>query len=748
MASCLLSVLGFLVLACRAVPQGEDDLDFQRNLPAETVWAVSGEDALLPCDVSAPAGDRINTVFWFKDATGIPLYSLDARGKDLSKATHLATGDELGTRSYFITGGQENDNRGKLKIARVTVRDEGVFRCRVDFFNSPTRNYKVNLTLIEPPGRPLIMDAQGNEVAAAAGPFYEGYDLQMSCHVAGGRPQPMVSWWHEGSLVDNISETTTDNIVVNRLFLATVHRSLRGTQFECRANQEEARPLVKKVVLEVFLKPVTVKIVTPNEMLSAGKSRQLMCESTGSFPPAKVTWLLDGEPLKHAAIMSQDDENSTRSTLILRPDEEDNGKELACRAENPKFRGGIIEDRRYIRVAYPPIPSITLGSAVGVEELKEGDNIQLICEVRANPEVQNIKWYHNNILILRDESSRVVPLNNLTRASSGSYVCVATNQEGTVASIPIHIKVQFAPVCKPGHESIAVGALRHETLTAKCEVLADPGGDSLRFSWTYRKAKDVLPVPGSRVSKQGHVSTIQFTPVSELDFGTLACWATNPIGQQKEPCLVQIVHANVPESPHDCKLHNTTAGRLEVICIPGADGGLPQHFVLLVSESEGLNDQAAPGVKPGLAPLYRVFGSDPKFVLHSLEPGNEYRIQVYAQNAMGVSNPPVVLNGVRVTTAMEKLTRDDNEDPSILSAEYWPSLLLFGVLIGATCIILGVVFLTITVVTCRRRTFPGTVPSPSDLRLNNIDSISEDAKKMRPRSLRSETQIQDEGGGY
>lgn len=109
----------------------------------------------------------------------------------------------------------------------------------------------------------------------------------------------------------------------------------------------------------------------------------------------------------------------------------------------------------------------------------------------------------------------------------------------TQHTIPI-----VAPVCKPGHESVAVGALRHETLTAKCEVLADPGGDSLRFSWTYRKSKDVLPVPGSRVSRQGHVSTIQYTPVSELDFGTLACWATNPIGQQKEPCLVQIVHAS------------------------------------------------------------------------------------------------------------------------------------------------------------------------------------------------------------
>lgn len=118
---------------------------------------------------------------------------------------------------------------------------------------------------------------------------------------------------------------------------------------------------------------------------------------------------------------------------------------------------------------------------------------------------------------------------------------------------------------------------------------------------------------------------------------------------------------DVPDSPHDCELRNNTVRRLEVVCIPGADGGLPQHFVLLVSESDGLNDQATPGVKTATAPLYRVHGADPKFVLHSLEPGNEYRLQVYAQNAMGQSNPPVVISGIRVSTAMEKLTSDGKQ---------------------------------------------------------------------------------------
>lgn len=104
--------------------------------------------------------------------------------------------------------------------------------------------------------------------------------------------------------------------------------------------------------------------------------------------------------------------------------------------------------------------------------------------------------------------------------------------------------VAVAPVCKPGYEAVVVGALRHETLTARCEVLSDPGGDSLKFSWTYSKSKDVLPIPSSRVTSHGHVSTLRYTPVSEGDFGTLACWASNPVGRQQKPCLVHVVHAS------------------------------------------------------------------------------------------------------------------------------------------------------------------------------------------------------------
>lgn len=98
-----------------------------------------------------------------------------------------------------------------------------------------------------------------------------------------------------------------------------------------------------------------------------------------------------------------------------------------------------------------------------------------------------------------------------------------------------------------------------------------------------------------------------------------------------------------------------------MICSAGFDGGLSQHFLLEVvggvpifntdttrdsqeieNEISTMNDQAT------LAPLFRLQESIPQFKLQSLDPGREYQFMVYAVNAKGRSEPPVVIDRIRV----------------------------------------------------------------------------------------------------
>lgn len=52
------------------------------------------------------------------------------------------------------------------------------------------------------------------------------------------------------------------------------------------------------------------------------------------------------------------------------------------------------------------------------------------------------------------------------------------------------------------------------------------------------------------------------------------------------------------------------------------------------------------------APIFRMQENSPQFRLNNLEPGREYQFSVYAVNAKGRSEPPVVIERVRVAAQL------------------------------------------------------------------------------------------------
>lgn len=68
----------------------------------------------------------------------------DVRGRGFSTALFWSDSNSFGPRARFVT----YLNPAKLWLDSVQLDDEGIYRCRVDFRNSPTRNFQVNLTVI------------------------------------------------------------------------------------------------------------------------------------------------------------------------------------------------------------------------------------------------------------------------------------------------------------------------------------------------------------------------------------------------------------------------------------------------------------------------------------------------------------------------------------------------------------------------------------------------------------------------
>lgn len=68
---------------------------------------------------------------------------------------------------------------------------------------------------------------------------------------------------------------------------------------------------------------------------------------------------------------------------------------------------------------------------------------------------------------------------------------------------------------------------------------SDPA--ELTFRWTLNNTVDNIELHDFKSS--GVISILSYTPKSVADYGMLQCWAKNPVGEQKEPCIVRIIHA-------------------------------------------------------------------------------------------------------------------------------------------------------------------------------------------------------------
>ncbi|XP_065168056.1 neural cell adhesion molecule 2 [Atheta coriaria] len=640
---------------------------------AQDVQAVEGKIINLPCDVVPPGHDKVYMVFWFQHGSGIPIYSFDVRGKPLSQARHWSAPEVFGSRAYFRTVSEP----AQLVIDDIRRHDEGVYRCRVDFRNAQTRSFRYNLTVIVPPEQPTILDKWGRQLNGSVGPHEEGDDITLTCRTVGGHPEPVVRWLVNGLPVDDQYEHNAGDVIENRLLWPNVGRKDLDAIFTCQAvNTILTEPKEAFVMLDIHLKPLTATILKTQTPLVADRRYEVTCESAGSRPPAIITWYKGKRQLRRTKEETR--ENATISELSFVPTTEDDGKSITCRAENPNVTGLFLETSWKINVVYPPIVSLRLGSTLNPDDIKEGDDVYFECHIKANPHWHRLTWLHDGLVLNHNMSARIIRSNQslvlqkVTRQSAGKYVCSAVNSEGETLSNELSFRVQYSPTCRYDR-IVVVGASRGESIDIVCEIESDPPAKSYR--WKFNNSGETLDVAAERFAKtsNGTTSVLRYTPVSELDYGSLSCWAINSVGHQLNPCVFQVVAAGKPFPVKNCTLSNQTSSSVDVYCLSGFDGGLPQHFLLeLYSASSAV-------------PRYNITSfAEPFFFLDNLEPDVTFRIVVFAVNAKGRSNG-VVLEEVTFRDA-EKRTASDGELP--ISP-------LLGIVIGGAFTIIAIVFFVI-----------------------------------------------------
>lgn len=128
------------------------------------------------------------------------IYSFDVRGRQFGQAKLWSAPTAFGTRAFF----RSTSHPAQLLVDDIKLADEGLYRCRVDFRNSPTRNLKINFTVIVPPERPIIYDSRKHDPSKLIEPYSEGSNVALICEVNGGKVLPRNrNLWKRLSLMEN-----------------------------------------------------------------------------------------------------------------------------------------------------------------------------------------------------------------------------------------------------------------------------------------------------------------------------------------------------------------------------------------------------------------------------------------------------------------------------------------------------------------------------------------------------------------
>ncbi|UYV66074.1 hypothetical protein LAZ67_4000047, partial [Cordylochernes scorpioides] len=219
------------------------------------------------------------------------------------------------------------------------------------------------------------------------------------------------------------------------------------------------------------VKPLEVRISSPapGRVVSAGLKIEAVCSTSGSRPPAHVTWWLEGQErsqLSNSTERVSANGNLTTSILSLVPSRQDHGTSLVCRAENPRLASSA-QDSLLLNISctYPPqqlvdlaitqfslcymtlyVPDVKLTTTE--TEVEEGANVQLTCQISANPPELEVGWqfeggplFHNPALGVVIVQGRSLVLHRAARSRAGAYRCFATNREGQGLSniVRLHI---------------------------------------------------------------------------------------------------------------------------------------------------------------------------------------------------------------------------------------------------------------------------------------------------------------------
>ena len=182
----------------------------------------------------------------------------------------------------------------------------------------------------DPPGPPRILGISAGDQLVA------GNLKRATCTSLAGNPLAKLEWFIGDRKLES-RYFTKDNYASAELDFIP-RPSDNGEEIRCVAsNVALAAPMTERVRVGVHFAPSAVKIRLLPDAPRAGSNVTLVCETTSSNPPARVTWWHNGERL--AASAAEETEGRffgkvTTSELVIEATAAHDGAVVTCEAAN------------------------------------------------------------------------------------------------------------------------------------------------------------------------------------------------------------------------------------------------------------------------------------------------------------------------------------------------------------------------------------------------------------------------------
>lgn len=351
-----------------------------------------------------------------------------------------------------------------------------------------------------------------------------------------------------------------------------------------------------------------------------GESVLLPCEST-SNDPVRV-WKKGLAILYQGSVNTQDKKN-----LKLHP----NGS-LSIQIEDPSDYGIyyctlLVSVNERPTVTYelidrnPRIASIRTQTNETVFSV--GDELTLTCQAEGNHNVK-ITWHKNNVRLAPEGETITIP--SLTATDGGLYRCLADKGNGIKPDhMHIEIFVNHAPIVSVQEYLVNSDHLNDVEFVCKVDAYPAPQVQWRRDNSILNRNEPKIKIMHEDGNSR---NTLVVKDLSERDFGTYSCIATNAYGSEtKNISLVRIpvvrkLEKNINESTKDVILQWKVESKQAIT----------SHELQYRRKGETTWKTISPAVSAGENDVYLI-----KHTLKNLDPGI-YETRARSKNSHGWSN--------------------------------------------------------------------------------------------------------------